>query len=105
MYKPGEEFAKAICSIISNIAALIKVKSFVTLAYTYGLIMLLSGKWIPSETVLALFSTSIGATMAYYFGKKDVQETTTLTETTSTPIGDPDSAIRTETETTTEATV
>lgn len=61
----------AFSKLILNIANLIKVKSIVTIALTAGMILLLSGKWNPNETIIALYSTAYGAVMTYYFTKGD----------------------------------
>lgn len=57
--------------LIKNIAALLKVKSLMTLAMTAGMIMLLSGKWTPSSEIVALYSASYGAIITYFFKKND----------------------------------
>lgn len=57
--------------ILDNIADLFKVKTIMTLAMTFGMIMLLSGKWAPSQEIIALYSTSFGAVITYFFTKKE----------------------------------
>lgn len=57
--------------LIENFANLIKVKSLMTLAMTFGMIMLLSGRWIPSSEIVALYSASYGAIITYFFKKND----------------------------------
>ena len=62
---------EAIINLINNIANLFKIKSLVTIGMTYGMIMLLSGQWCPSDTIIALYSSAYGAIMTYFFTKKD----------------------------------
>ena len=57
--------------LIKNLANLFKVKSLITLAMTYGKVMLLSGKWVPPEAIIALFSASYGSVITYFFKKDD----------------------------------
>lgn len=57
--------------LIENVANLIKVKSLMTLAMTFGMIMLLSGRWNPSSEIVALYSASYGAIITYFFKKND----------------------------------
>jgi len=57
-----------------NLANLIKVKSLMTLAMTYGMIMLLSGSWNPSSEIVALYSASYGAIITYFFKKNDKED-------------------------------
>ena len=57
--------------ILDNIADLFKVKTVVTFAMTFGMLMLLSGKWSPSQEIVALFSMSFGAVITYFFNKKE----------------------------------
>ena len=68
---------EALTNLINNVANLLKVKSLVTIALTYGMILLLSGKWNPSETIIALYSTVYGAIITYFFTKDDVKKLTT----------------------------
>ena len=55
--------------LIDAFVNLAKVKSLVTLSLTLGMLLLLSGKWNPSQEILALYCTSYGAVMTYYFTK------------------------------------
>ena len=57
--------------ILDNIADLFKVKTIMTLAMTFGMIMLLSGKWTPAQEIIALFSASFGSVIKYFFTKKE----------------------------------
>ena len=51
-------------------AKLIDVKSIVTLLLTAGMMLLLAGIFNPPDAVLALFSTTYGSTITYFFMKK-----------------------------------
>jgi len=57
-----------------NLADLLKVKSLITLAMTYGMVMLLSGKWVPPEAIIALFSASYGSVITYFFKKDEPRQ-------------------------------
>lgn len=54
-----------------NIAALIKVKSIVTLLLTGAMVALLFAPVEPSKEILALFCTSYGSIITYFFTKKE----------------------------------
>ena len=49
---------------------LIDVKSIVTLAMTFGMILLLTGIFNPPEQIFTLYASSYGAIIAYFFNKK-----------------------------------
>lgn len=51
-------------------AKLIDLKSIVTLLMTVAMILLLTGVFNPPEAVFALFSTTYGAIITYFFMKK-----------------------------------
>lgn len=55
-------------------AKLIDVKSIITLAMTAAMIQLLQGNINPPVEVVALFSTSYGGMIAFFFTKKDKKE-------------------------------
>lgn len=57
-------------SIKDRIAKLIDVKSIVTISMTFALIAMLFGKFDPPKELVALFSTSYGAVITYFFTKK-----------------------------------
>lgn len=59
-----------------KLAKLIDVKSLVTLVMTLGLVILLVGGVEPSDELLALFCTSYGSVMTYYFTRKEGQSET-----------------------------
>ena len=54
-------------------AKLLEVKSIVTLSMTLGMILLLTGAFTPPTEVFALFSTTYGAVITYFFTKKDTK--------------------------------
>ncbi len=54
-------------------AKLIDVKSIVTLAMTLAMVLMLTGVFNPPTEVFALFSTSYGAVITYFFTKKDTK--------------------------------
>ena len=49
---------------------LIDVKSIVTLVMTLAMVLMLTGLFKPSSEVFALFSTTYGAVITYFFTKK-----------------------------------
>jgi len=59
-----------------RLAKLIDVKSIVTLVMTIGLVALLFGSVEPSKEVLALYCSSYGSVMTYYFTRKEGQSET-----------------------------
>lgn len=56
--------------IKEKIAKLIDVKSIVTLSMTCVMAALLLGKFNPATEAMALFCTSYGAIITYFFTKK-----------------------------------
>lgn len=54
-----------------KIAKLIDVKSIVTIAMTVGLLALLFSDHQPAPELLALYCTSYGSIMTYYYNRKD----------------------------------
>lgn len=54
-----------------KICKLIDVKSIVTLSMTVGLLALLFCPVEPPKEILALFCTSYGSIMTYYYTRKD----------------------------------
>ena len=60
---------QALAKIIERIADLIDTKTIVTIALTAGMLLLLSGKWTPSETIVAIYSTAYGSVTTYFFTK------------------------------------
>lgn len=65
---------EALVKIVDNFAALIDVKSIVTLLMTAIMILMLCGKFTPSEEFTALYCTSYGAIVTYFFTKKNGEE-------------------------------
>lgn len=57
--------------IKEKLAKLIDVKSIVTLLMTLGLLVLLFGGMQPPSEALALFCTSYGAIITYFFTRKE----------------------------------
>lgn len=53
-----------------RLCKLLEVKSLVTLSMTVGMILLLTGVFNPPEAVFALYSTSYGSVITYFFTKK-----------------------------------
>lgn len=53
-----------------KLAKLIDVKSIVTLAMTAAMILMLTGVFNPPDTILALFASSYGSIVTYFFTKK-----------------------------------
>lgn len=56
--------------ILRKIAALIDVKSLVTLAMTAALVVLMFSAAEPPRELLALYCTSYGAIITYFFTRK-----------------------------------
>ena len=56
--------------IRERLAKLIDVKSIVTLSMSVAMILLLTGVFNPPDAILALFSSTYGAIIAYFFTKK-----------------------------------
>lgn len=65
------ELTAAFALLITNIANLFKVKSFVTISMTIGMILMLSGVFNPPQTILAIYSTAYGSIITYFFTKKE----------------------------------
>ena len=62
---------EALEELILNIAKLFKVKSIITMALTGVLIAMLVGAFNPAQEFVALFCTSYGAIITYFFTRKD----------------------------------
>lgn len=60
--------------IIKRLMKLLAVRSVVTLAMTAGMLCILSGAWQPTDAVMALFSTSYGAIITYFFTKEKEEQ-------------------------------
>lgn len=59
----------AFICMLQNIAELIDVKSIVTLTLTGVLIAMLCGAFSPAQEFVALYCTSYGAIVTYFFTK------------------------------------
>lgn len=57
-----------------KISKLIDVKSIVTLAMTFAMVLMLTGVFNPSTEVFALFSTAYGSIITYFFTKKNTKD-------------------------------
>lgn len=57
--------------IIERICKLFEVKSIVTLGLTVCMALLLFGPYNPPQEALALFCTSYGAIVTYFFTRKE----------------------------------
>jgi len=60
--------------IKEKLAKLIDLKSIITLAMTFTLIFILVGPVEVNEVVFALFNTSYGVVLGFYFAKKKDKE-------------------------------
>lgn len=65
--------------LIKRIGKLMAVRSIITLALTFGMLLLLSGHWVPSEQIMTLYSTSYGAIITYFFTKEEKETRENLT--------------------------
>lgn len=57
--------------IVERLLRLFEVKSLVTLGLTAGMLILLFGPYEPPQEALALFCTSYGAIITYFFTRKE----------------------------------
>ena len=55
-------------------AKLIDLKSIITLLLTIGLILLMTGVFNPPDAILALYSSTYGAVITYFFTRKTEKE-------------------------------
>ena len=53
---------------------LLEVKSLVTLSMTAGMILLLTGVFNPPDAIFALYSTTYGSVITYFFTKKSTDK-------------------------------
>ena len=56
--------------MLKQLQKLVEVKSLVTIGMTIAMILLLTGIFNPPAEVFALFATSYGAVITYFFTKK-----------------------------------
>ena len=54
-------------------AKLIEVKSIVTILMTLCMVLLLTGVFNPPDAILALYSTTFGAVITYFFTRKNIE--------------------------------
>lgn len=54
-------------------AKLIEVKSIVTILMTLCMVLLLTGVFNPPDAILALYSTTFGAVITYFFTRKNTE--------------------------------
>lgn len=62
---------ESIIKLIDRVSALVDVKSLVTLSMTVTLIAMLVGAFSPAEEFKALYCTSYGCIITYFFTKED----------------------------------
>ncbi len=58
----------------NRLLKLLEVKSIVTILMTVSMVMLLTGVFNPPDYIFALYSTSYGAVITYFFTKKSNKE-------------------------------
>ena len=58
----------------NKLLKLLEVKSIVTLSLTIGMLLLLSGAFNPPDAIFALYSTTYGAVITYFFTRKTEKE-------------------------------
>lgn len=56
--------------MLDKLAKLVDVKSLVTLAMTTAMILMLTGVFNPPTEIFALYATSYGSVITYFFTKK-----------------------------------
>ena len=60
--------------LVEKLAKLIEVKSLVTISMTIAMVLLLTGVFNPPDYIFALFSTTYGAVITYFFTKKETKD-------------------------------
>lgn len=58
----------------NKLLKLCEVKSIVTILMTLCMVLLLTGVFNPPDYVFALFSTSYGAVITYFFTRKNTEK-------------------------------
>lgn len=58
----------------NRLLKLLEVKSLVTLSMTLCMVLLLTGVFNPPDAIFALYSTTYGAVITYFFTKKTDKE-------------------------------
>ncbi len=54
----------------NKLLKLLEVKSIVTILMTLAMVLLLTGVFNPPDAIFALYSTSYGAVITYFFTRK-----------------------------------
>lgn len=57
--------------IVDRVLSFFEVKSLVTLGLTFGMLALLFGDFNPPQEITALYCTSYGAIITYFFTRKE----------------------------------
>lgn len=57
--------------IVERLLKFFEVKSLVTLGLTFGMLVLLFGDYNPPQEITALYCTSYGAIITYFFTRKE----------------------------------
>lgn len=58
----------------NKLLKLLEVKSIVTILMTLSMVLLLSGAFNPPDYIFALYSTTYGAVITYFFTRKSDKE-------------------------------
>ena len=58
----------------NRLLKLLEVKSIVTILMTISMVLLLTGVFNPPDYIFALYSTSYGAVITYFFTRKNDKE-------------------------------
>lgn len=58
----------------NKLLKLLEVKSIVTILMTLSMVLLLSGVFNPPDYIFALYSTTYGAVITYFFNRKSNTE-------------------------------
>ena len=58
----------------NKLLKLLEVKSIVTILMTLSMVLLLSGAFNPPDYIFALYSTTYGAVITYFFTRKTGEE-------------------------------
>ena len=58
----------------NQLLKLLDVKSIVTILMTISMVLLLTGVFTPPDYIFALYSTSYGAVITYFFTKKSTKD-------------------------------
>lgn len=58
----------------NKLLKLLEVKSLVTLSLTVGMLLLITGVFNPPDAIFALYSTTYGSVITYFFTRKTEKE-------------------------------